>query len=1049
MAYAKPAYVCSGPSDAALTLSGGQPIPPSSGTIDGVPWGGGGGYPAWTAGVTRVLLLNQAGSFGAAAASNGVWIWQGANPTPMTRPAPRDEYATGNALDNATLVEVRGPGTSFGGTCYGVEPAGPITVDTTAFALTRVALSPVQARVVSTSNLSSLASVTTIDGVTLQGDGNPGSDLVLVAGQLTPSQNGIYWANPSGTMQLSSEPHVPHRLVSVSEGAQNAHTLWVLVTRLPINLGTTSLTFSPQDLVLNVRDFGAIGDGNSHQAQNYHTSYDALLVDYPFVATLVSNPSVNWATVQMDWLGIQAAVNYAASSTTVGSYTVTGNRVQLPRGIYLCDQPITANESYGVTVEGPSGISGPGIGQGAGVLLEHTGSGPRFIDARSSFGFTLRGLTIMYSSAFTGALVDFTHDSSGRDATSMTIDQCQLMGDSTVATGTGANPLINLPGAIGGTFTNLQLGNAYTAVRFKQPISEFASTAAGPTFTYNQSAKSIQRSSGSWITDGWGNGATIGVAGSTAITTNGALGSIESITTTTNPNDTITVSTSFTVSGGSGGVNSDTTSSFNGGGWDDFYSNTHKFDRVLCMYHAYSFVNAGQAISLKDIWVEGTTGHLRRFYRDEYPITQGAAFTFTAGGNTVVRSGGPEPNTQGSWIDDGWQVGSELNITNTLHNNGGPYLVTLVSDETLTVSGAVFGSGSGSPEISTTATLTDSNYNATSQACEFTYSGNTITRTGGSWIADGWFPGADAAIVHSSISANNSESWDCVASVTATTLTFSDSVSFTSGSDTSSIIQLRTTGDVLTIESLWAGDQFQSIMWCEIRQNMNIVSVGGMVAGGATFATVYGGGNFTLLGTKLDTAYNPVCLDRASLGAKSLVAFGCPLYGALTGVFNNRGDALVDTHIEANGVPGEPVVLDGPLTTKGVVGVRCDPNTGVVLDINGSTAHRHYTLSSLRSGSSSSPPNVKVNVNGHSYVEITAPTTAQFYISGIAGGKDGYVLELFNATGQTGTFNNNDTSHETTPNLIFTSTGKPVSFTWYAKLIWSTAKSGWILVSAT
>jgi hypothetical protein len=94
----------------------------------------------------------------------------------------------------------------------------------------------------------------------------------------------------------------------------------------------------------------------------------------------------------------------------------------------------------------------------------------------------------------------------------------------------------------------------------------------------------------------------------------------------------------------------------------------------------------------------------------------------------------------------------------------------------------------------------------------------------------------------------------------------------------------------------------------------------------------------------------------------------------------------------------------------------------VVLDVNGSTAHRHYTLSSLRSGSS--PPNVNVNVNGHSYVEITAPTTSQFYISGIAGGIDGYVLELFNATGQTGTFNNNDTTHETTPNLIFTSTGR-------------------------
>jgi hypothetical protein len=73
----------------------------------------------------------------------------------------------------------------------------------------------------------------------------------------------------------------------------------------------------------------------------------------------------------------------------------------------------------------------------------------------------------------------------------------------------------------------------------------------------------------------------------------------------------------------------------------------------------------------------------------------------------------------------------------------------------------------------------------------------------------------------------------------------------------------------------------------------------------------------------------------------------------------------------------------------------------------------------LRSGSS--PPNVNANVNGHSYVEITAPTTSQFYISGIAGGIDGYVLELFNATGQTGTFNRqrHDPRDDAEPNLHF------------------------------
>ena len=93
---------------------------------------------------------------------------------------------------------------------------------TTGHKLTRVSLPPLQLKAASTANLASLSSVTSIDGVSLTGDGNPGSDLILLKDQTTAADNGIYWANTSGAMARADEPLVPNRAVLVSEGDLNA-----------------------------------------------------------------------------------------------------------------------------------------------------------------------------------------------------------------------------------------------------------------------------------------------------------------------------------------------------------------------------------------------------------------------------------------------------------------------------------------------------------------------------------------------------------------------------------------------------------------------------------------------------------------------------------------------------------------------------------------------------------------------------------------------------------------------------------------------------------
>jgi hypothetical protein len=150
-------------------------------------------------------------------------------------------------------------GVTFIGTVWGLDPAGTVIVDTTSHTLTRVALPPIQARAASTANLASLSSVTTIDGVALAGNGLAGSDTVVLKNQTTTSQNGLYWANPTGAMCAATEPVVPNRPIRVAEGASNAHTEWTVLTANPMSVGTRSVNLIPAELDPN--DFGCIGDG--------------------------------------------------------------------------------------------------------------------------------------------------------------------------------------------------------------------------------------------------------------------------------------------------------------------------------------------------------------------------------------------------------------------------------------------------------------------------------------------------------------------------------------------------------------------------------------------------------------------------------------------------------------------------------------------------------------------------------------------------------------------------------------------------------------------
>ncbi len=96
-------------------------------------------------------------------------------------------------------------------------------------------------RAISTANIT-LSGTQTIDGVTLVV-----GDRVLVAGQSTGSQNGIYLvASGAWTRTVDADGAgeiTANMAVFVEEGTVNADTQWRLTTNNPITIGTTALVF--------------------------------------------------------------------------------------------------------------------------------------------------------------------------------------------------------------------------------------------------------------------------------------------------------------------------------------------------------------------------------------------------------------------------------------------------------------------------------------------------------------------------------------------------------------------------------------------------------------------------------------------------------------------------------------------------------------------------------------------------------------------------------------------------------------------------------------
>ena len=103
--------------------------------------------------------------------------------------------------------------------------------------------------VASTNNVGVTSTISSVDGVTLSE-----GDRILLVGQTTTTENGIYASQSNGTIARafdadSTEEFSSGMTVYVEQGTSNDKSTWLLITTGEIVLGTTSLQFQKQSQI--------------------------------------------------------------------------------------------------------------------------------------------------------------------------------------------------------------------------------------------------------------------------------------------------------------------------------------------------------------------------------------------------------------------------------------------------------------------------------------------------------------------------------------------------------------------------------------------------------------------------------------------------------------------------------------------------------------------------------------------------------------------------------------------------------------------------------
>lgn len=441
---------------------------------------------------------------------------------------------------------------------------------------------------------------------------------------------------------------------------------------------------------LNVRWYGAIGDGTSHPASGLgYGSLGALQAVYPH-ATSTSN--------EIDWLATEAAALqtqvYYPHSNGSGS-NLHGGTVYVPYGFYYFDQaitPATNKPFFGLRFkgDGPHGAPGSAFVGGASWIM-YTGAAARAFDFRSGDTIEVQDLTVWYNNAsFAGKILfDCTwYPGINSDTGRVRFHRCAFAGDPGVfGAGEGAKAIISLHLAITCDIDQCAFGQAISHVRFQeyQPGFNVYSNKINCTRNSHSYAKWFYVNPGENITidgctmEGLGGFTEAGVADDVQRTV-------------------IVPATTFTVNAAAQTI---TLSGAGGKTWADlgFVVGMSPFlhdrngrtvgpNNITC--NPISLIDgAGLVMHVPGSGLVNQTNTWATLSAPGIVTGSPGAFVRATLGATVVFSGSTITRDNGSWIDDNWFVGDGVTIASAL-NDGSFSPITALTDKVMTIGSHTF-----------------------------------------------------------------------------------------------------------------------------------------------------------------------------------------------------------------------------------------------------------------------------------------------------------------------------------------------------------------------
>lgn len=193
-----------------------------------------------------------------------------------------------------------------------------------------------------------------------------------------------------------------------------------------------------------------------------------------------------------------ATANTSVLNAAIAALPATGGTLIIPAGQYYFDGEINAENTRTVTIRSTGG--GTRVSTAA-VAFVYTGTGSRFINARSSHGFALAGLSLQYTaSGFTGSLVDLSHSAAATDSAYADIDSCTFLGVN--AAGQTAI-LVNLDKAIASSVHGCTFTGAGTAIRGRASSVSYSNgiTIDAECLFIDQAVMPIKNAGQAWTVD--------------------------------------------------------------------------------------------------------------------------------------------------------------------------------------------------------------------------------------------------------------------------------------------------------------------------------------------------------------------------------------------------------------------------------------------------------------------------------------------------------------------------------------------------------------------